>query len=252
MEAIVVSLLGAISKPLIEQLLPKLFSGKNEEQLNRVYLALSKHKALDFMLHPNYPGDDHDKQWEELDYYYGRTKDYFGRTFHLGTDGRKARIMMLLLWIIVQALDGHKIATELDAVVMSAISANLADPPMHVHHKAIVKKLVKAFKKKIPRDLAVWIDVPSVLNFDRRVLIEQFRDAITINAREYSVYNDPSVILHGTRFVIAPTDKETMRVIAWARKLHMGNEVKRNEDIKRNLIWNVFLSRECIYAVQIS
>jgi hypothetical protein len=254
-EAIAVAVLGIIGKPLIAQLVPVLkapFSHKQEEKLRQVYEALSKHSALDFMLHPDHPGEEHENQWEYLDLYRGKKDDCFDLTFELGDWGKKARIMMVLLWIIVRALAGHEQELRPDRVVKGAISMNLERPSAIVHYKAAVKKLLRLFKTEFPPDLAMLIDVESVQNFDKHLLLGQFNTVITMGRKEeYTVRHKPSLILRRTKgTVIVPIDQETMRLIEWARnRLYMGNEVQRDAEIRHDVCWNAFISRECFDGV---
>lgn len=258
-EAIVGIVVGVVGKPIFDNLFQQLlsvvkspFSDEKKEKLMVVFTALSNHDALDFMLDPDYPtGENDKKQWDHLDHYRGRKDDLLDKAGDLGEVGKKARIMMVLLWIIVQALAGHEHELRPDRVVKGAISMNLDPPSTIVKHKAIVKKLLKLFKTNFPPDLAGMIDVDAVQNFDRDQLLGQFNTIITGRKEAYSVCHKPSLILRRTTgTVIAPIDQETMRLIAWARgKLHMGNEVQRDAEIRHDVCWNVFISRECVHVI---
>jgi hypothetical protein len=168
--AIVAAVVGVIAKPVINKLLPRIktpFSLKHKKKLMEVYEALSKHRPLDFMLYPSYLGNNHEYQWVELDKYEGVKGNCLDLTPFLSDDGRKARIMMILLWIIVWALAGTE---QSDRVVKGAICTGLKCSSTIVCYNSTVKKLMRLFKTDFLLDLATWIDAEAVPNFDGVIL----------------------------------------------------------------------------------
>ena len=128
-----------------------------------VYRALSVHPALDAMKPPTQVLGDLDWYTElksPLALLGGSFKklgqnDHFRRTSNLGDQGRRARIMMLICWVIGHRLPQDKVRQFVSTTVGDALSAfgtgDHVDTLLQLHMvRKVLEQLAKMIKTRLP------------------------------------------------------------------------------------------------------
>ncbi|TFY69728.1 hypothetical protein EVG20_g3024 [Dentipellis fragilis] len=218
---------------------------QHKDRRERVYRALAKHDALTFMESPNgiYP------PWESLDYYrsnhFRARADPFQKAAAYGTTGTKAKIMMLFLWVIVQALPVQA-NSRVRSLVSDVVSRGLEEDERIGLFKDIVRELVARFCRPLPQDIEVLFADPAMAlhaGLDYPSLLGMFRRSFpNLRKLEYDVSDTPSALLYRQEGVLVPRNHHTQRVFAWSTKrLSMGHRVTRREDLRDDVCWNAYI-----------
>ncbi|KAA1472318.1 hypothetical protein DENSPDRAFT_838555 [Dentipellis sp. KUC8613] len=220
---------------------------QHKDRRERVYRALAKHDALTFMESPSgiYP------PWESLDYYrsnhHRARADPFQKAAAYGTTGTKAKIMMLFLWVIVQALPVQA-NSRVRSLVSDVVSRGLEEDERVGLYKDIVRELVARFCHPLPQDIEVLFADPAMAlhaGLDYPSLLDMFRRSFpNLRKLEYDVSETPSALLYRQEDVrvLVAQNHHTQRVFAWStRKLFMGHRVTRREDLRDDVCWNAYV-----------
>ncbi|KAJ7853762.1 hypothetical protein B0H13DRAFT_2082515 [Mycena leptocephala] len=221
-----------------------------------VYRALSLHPALDHMRPPTGVLADIDWYTElRSTFTFGIFRrlgqnEHFKKMALLGETGTRARIMLLLLWIIGHRLSEDSVAKLLSTAVGDAIrrdgNQDLEDELQQlVSVKEVLVSLRKMIKTKLPLP-------PDRNPFQGRDYSPEDEDkalprselwgyALPEELRyEYDVRQNPALLLRPLPIkTIIPQTKLTMLVIQWAAcNFGLGKKIYSAEDIDPDAFWN--------------
>ena len=280
--------IGSIIQQVRESLLVVLDTKRSEDEKEDharlcVYRALSIHPALGMMKPPTHDLGDLDWYTElgpQLGSLSGLFKklgqnEHFKRTSLLGESGRRARIMMLLCWVIGHRLPLDRVRQLLSTAVGDALDStetkDLADALQMLHHdlvQKVLKQIASMIKTRLPlpkernpfygedfiqedEDKAVpraelWVYNDPLnggytqLRFIMAIkLIRGFR-LLDHERYEFDVKHNPTVLLRPMASrVLVPQTKLSLLVVQWTtRNFGLGIKVFKREDIDPDAFWN--------------
>ncbi|PBK64091.1 hypothetical protein ARMSODRAFT_1023496 [Armillaria solidipes] len=224
-----------------------------------VYRALSLHPALDNMKPPT-------GMLADVDWYHELRKptfvagifrklgqnEHFKTTALLGETGTRARIMMLLLWIIGHRLSEDEVGRLLSHTLGDAfrvtndLSVTLATELMQLDSvKPVMMSLRKMIKTKLPlppdRNPFLGADYNPADEDKALPRAELWGYELPEELRyEYDVRRNPSLLLRPLPgSVIIPQTKLTLLLIRWASSnFGLGKKVYSAEEIDPTAFWN--------------
>ncbi|KAK0205941.1 hypothetical protein DFS33DRAFT_544920 [Desarmillaria ectypa] len=224
-----------------------------------VYRALSLHPALESMKPPT-------GMLADVDWYHELRKpsfvagifrklgqnEHFKTTALLGETGTRARIMMLLLWIIGHRLSEDEVGRLLshtlgDAFrVTNSLSVTLATELMQLDSvKPVLVSLRKMIKTKLPLppDRNPFVGEDYNPADEDKVLphAELWGYELPEEMRyEYDVRRNPSLLLQPLQgSVIIPQTKLTLLLIRWASSnFGLGKKIYSAEELDSTAFWN--------------
>ncbi|KZS87358.1 hypothetical protein SISNIDRAFT_460971 [Sistotremastrum niveocremeum HHB9708] len=233
---------------------------KEKEEQSRlvVYYALSIHPALEWMHPPS-------KEMGDLDWYQELRKEkalswslfgnvgkneHFKRLALLGETGTRARIMLLLLWVIGHRLPKDKIGQLLSTAVGDALSRDRVGTSLdHVQELGSVNKAMKELVRMIQTKLPLPPQRNPFYGDDYEPADEGKslpRDELWAyqlpaeNYYEFDVQTNPSVLLrrHEQR-VLIPQTKLSLLAIQWCTKnFGLGKKVLGTSEVDLTQFWN--------------
>ncbi|KAJ7773483.1 hypothetical protein B0H16DRAFT_1512507 [Mycena metata] len=223
-----------------------------------VYRALSLRPALDHMKPPT--GMLADVDWyTELRATFSAgifrrlgQNEHFKRMASLGGTGARARIMLLLLWIIGHRLSEDSVARLLSTAFGDAIKRDDSenqDLENEINALVSVKEVLVSLRKMIKRKLPLPSDRNPFLGHDYTPEDEDkplprselWGYALPEDERyEYDVRNNPALLIRPLPGkTIIPQTKLTILIIQWAAcNFGLGKKVYSAEDIDPDAFWN--------------
>ncbi|KAJ7039899.1 hypothetical protein C8F04DRAFT_1085268 [Mycena alexandri] len=220
-----------------------------------VYRALSLHPALDHMKPPT--GMLADVDWyTELRSTFSSgifrrlgQNDHFKRMALLGDTGTRARIMLLLLWII-----GHRLSESVAKLLSTAFGDAIKrdenqDLEDEINQLVLVKEVLVSLRKMIKMKLPLAPDRNPFLGDDYtpededKPLPRSELWGYTLPEHEryeYDVRNNPALLIRPLLGkTIIPQTKLTILIIQWAAcNFGLGKKVYSAEDIDPDAFWN--------------
>lgn len=228
-----------------------------------VYRALSRHPILKY-IYPNYP--DPSSKWDSLDFYrqlvtQPKKHEIFTEASKLGETGAKAKIVLVLLWIIVQHLPK---GMEAESVISRAITieADTCGESL-AHFSDVIGQLAKLFKTPLPSEILKSLNrlTPPRGDDSSRFYVDFLKGfhKTTLPSgchhHEYDLSKKPHALLEAHKgFVMAPKNEPTERVMAWCiRRLHLGKSFKASSSRKRSdgAAWLAILPRKLMYVFKL-
>lgn len=232
-----------------------------------VYRALSRHPILKY-IYPNHP--DPSSKWDSLDFYrqlvtQSKKHEVFTEASKLGETGAKAKVVLVLLWIIVQHLPP---GMEAESVISRAITieADTYGEPLAVaaHLSDVIGQLAKLFKMPLPSEILKSLNrlTPPRGDDNSRFYVDFLKGfhKMTLPSgchhNEYDLSKKPHALLEAHNgFVMAPKNEPTERVMAWCiRRLHLGKHFKASSSRKSSdgAAWLAILPRKLMYVFKLN
>lgn len=231
---------------------------KDDQSRLLVYYALSIHPALEWMRPPSNELGDLDwytelRSEKPLSWFmFGNVakNEHFKRLALLGETGTRARIVLLLLWVIGHRLPKDKIGTLISTAVGDALARDNIGPSLdHVQELGSVNKAMKDLVRMIQTKLPLppqrnpFFGDDYELSDEGKSLPRDELWAYSLPAEsvyEFDIRSNPSVLLrrHEER-VLIPQTKLSLLAIQWCTKnFGLGKKVLGTADVDLTQFWN--------------
>ncbi|KAK7444575.1 hypothetical protein VKT23_015253 [Stygiomarasmius scandens] len=241
---------------------------REEEKINHarliVYRSLALNPALGCMQPPSGEMADTDfyeelymPDWTASTIFYSLAGyDHFKRAGSLGDVGKRARIMMLLLWINGHRLNKDKIRMLVSTVIEDGLRSQRGSDHIPSESEvtaldsvnSIIKSLADMIKNRVP----LPEDFNPFKGSDFREGDEKkslSREGLWIynlpedQRYELDVWNNPICLLRPCARVIVPQTKLSLLLIQWSvHNFGLGKKVSQSEDIDPKAFWNALTS----------